>query len=83
VKGRRLKRLTNQTPPRHGTLENKGKWPGNSPSPSSLHPGIVNVPFCDGRVRALSENINQTVYAGLVTFRGARSGQGVLDDNQY
>ncbi len=61
----------------------KGKWPGNSPSPSSLHPGIVNVAFCDGRVRALSENIDQTIYACLMTFRGARSGQAVFGDNQY
>jgi prepilin-type N-terminal cleavage/methylation domain-containing protein/prepilin-type processing-associated H-X9-DG protein len=61
----------------------KGKWPGNSPSPSSLHPGIVNVAFCDGRVRALSENIDQTIYACLMTFRGARNGQTVFGDNQY
>jgi len=61
----------------------KGNWPGNCPSPSSLHPGIVGVALCDGRARTLSENINAFVYASLITPRGVRSGQVPLSDADY
>jgi hypothetical protein len=61
----------------------KGTSPGNCPSPSSLHPGIVSVAFCDGRVRVLSELVDQTVYARLITWRGSRAGQLPVGDNDY
>ena len=43
----------------------------------------VGVAFCDGRARTLSENINATVYARLITFRGGRYGQIPLSDSDY
>lgn len=61
----------------------RGKWPGSSPSPSSLHPGIVNVAFCDGRVKTLSENMDQAIYASLVNWAGVRYGQPALSDTSY
>jgi hypothetical protein len=61
----------------------KGTAPGDCPSPSSLHPGVVSVAFCDGRARTMSESIDQSIYARLVTWRGARNGQIALGDNQY
>ena len=34
---------------------------------SSRHGGVVNVTFCDGRVRSISENIDYIVYVHLMT----------------
>ncbi|MCA9050472.1 MAG: DUF1559 domain-containing protein, partial [Planctomycetaceae bacterium] len=42
------------------------------PFPSSFHPGIVNVVFCDGSATSLSDNIDRTVYVRLVTPAGTR-----------
>lgn len=62
----------------------RGNQPGRSPFPSSLHPGIVNVVFCDGRVRTLSDNMDFGVYAKLVTSGGVRRGQvPPISDNSY
>lgn len=40
---------------------------GSSPFPSSNHPGVVVVSFCDGAVRPLSEDIDLGVYCQLMT----------------
>lgn len=56
---------------------------GQTPRPSSLHPGVVNVAFVDGHCRALSANIDETVYANLISSNGGRHGQPVLSDNSY
>ena len=54
---------------------------GNAPFPSSLHPGICNFAFTDGRVKPLNESIAFDVYARLITPRGSRYGQlPVADD---
>ncbi len=39
--------------------------------PSSYHPDTENFAFCDGRVRAISQDINYGVYQALMTPRGA------------
>lgn len=54
--------------------------PGTRSRPSSNHPGIVNAAFCDGRVTSINENIDEAVYARLLTPNGQRYGQRV-DDN--
>lgn len=41
--------------------------PEGSPFPNSNHPGIVVVSFCDGACTSLSEDIDQNVYAQLMT----------------
>jgi prepilin-type N-terminal cleavage/methylation domain-containing protein len=56
---------------------------GNSPFPSSLHPGICNFAFSDGRVKPLNESIAFDVYARLITPRGSRYGQVPVADDQY
>ncbi|HUY35799.1 MAG TPA: DUF1559 domain-containing protein [Pirellulales bacterium] len=38
--------------------------------PSSYHPGVVNVAFCDGHVKALSQDIQYSVYCLLMTPDG-------------
>ena len=38
--------------------------------PASFHPGGVNVMFCDGHVRFLSDTIAYGVYQALMTPRG-------------
>ena len=66
--------------------------PGN---PSSNHPDLVIVTFCDGHTYSLSTNINYVVYQHLMTPDGAKArsalpaGQrdfnltGVLDEGDY
>jgi prepilin-type processing-associated H-X9-DG protein len=39
--------------------------------PSSFHPGGVNMAFCDGHVRFLSDKIRYGVYQALMTPDGA------------
>jgi prepilin-type N-terminal cleavage/methylation domain-containing protein len=41
-------------------------------APNSGHPGLVNVALCDGSIRSLSENIDEYVYARLLSPSGAR-----------
>lgn len=43
--------------------------------PSSLHPGGVNVTYCDGSARFLSQQISRGVFVGLLSPAGARYGQ--------
>jgi prepilin-type N-terminal cleavage/methylation domain-containing protein len=62
---------------------NKGLKPGYSPFPSSTHPGIVSVAFCDGRTRTLNENMDETVYVRLMSSGGARRGQVAVGDSDY
>jgi prepilin-type processing-associated H-X9-DG protein/prepilin-type N-terminal cleavage/methylation domain-containing protein len=45
---------------------------GMSPFPSSNHSGGINVLFCDGSVRFVSDTIDGTVYAKLITPSGSR-----------
>jgi prepilin-type processing-associated H-X9-DG protein len=41
--------------------------------PSSNHPGVVNVAFCDAHVRTIGESIDYLVWAQLMTSWGARA----------
>lgn len=52
--------------------------PGTVPRPSSHHPSVVNVIFCDGPGRTLSEKIAPGVYARLISPDGNRFGQEIL-----
>ena len=45
---------------------------GSCPYPNSSHPGGVNVLFCDGSAKFLSDQIDGTVYAKLITPQGSR-----------
>ena len=54
---------------------------GQSPRPSSLHPGTVNIAFCDGAVRSIGQSIDDTVYLRMLTPLGGRYGQNVLNED--
>ena len=53
------------------------------PAPTGYHAESVNVFFCGGNGRSLSENIDLQVYARLITSDGSHYGQAVLGDNEY
>jgi prepilin-type N-terminal cleavage/methylation domain-containing protein/prepilin-type processing-associated H-X9-DG protein len=61
---------------------------GERPFPNSKHAGVVNVVFCDGSARPISEDINLSVYARIITpAAGRRSGtitpQTPLNGNSF
>jgi prepilin-type N-terminal cleavage/methylation domain-containing protein/prepilin-type processing-associated H-X9-DG protein len=64
---------------------NKGASRGGYPGLSSGHPGSVNVMFCDGHGGTLSERVDQSVYARLLTSGGAtqRRNQEPLGDGSF
>ncbi len=53
------------------------------PRLSSNHAGSLNVGMCDGSVRSLSENMDQYVYARLLTPDGRRYGQQIVNQADY
>jgi prepilin-type N-terminal cleavage/methylation domain-containing protein len=65
---------------------NPGTADGQSPFPSSLHPGGVSACMADGSARFLNESIDLRVYAYLMTpagtrYRPYRASQTPLGDN--
>jgi prepilin-type N-terminal cleavage/methylation domain-containing protein/prepilin-type processing-associated H-X9-DG protein len=62
---------------------NKGSLVGNSPIPSALHPGGVNVGWADGHVGFLSADISSLVYASLLTPSGIRYGQSPISEGSF
>ena len=50
---------------------------GGAPRPRSLHPGGVNMVYCDGRGNFVNENIDAYIYAELLTPQGFQYGQPV------
>jgi len=47
---------------------------GSSPFANSGHPGGNNMVFCDGAVRFISNSIDGTVYAKIITPSGSKLG---------
>lgn len=59
--------------PMHDSRINKAlSGPEGLPYPSSRHPGGVNVAMCDGAVQFVSEDIDETVWAYLISPAGSR-----------
>ncbi|MGD9853837.1 MAG: DUF1559 domain-containing protein [Planctomycetaceae bacterium] len=56
---------------------------GRSPRPSSWHPGVVNGVFCDGHGRAISEHIEDALYANLLSSNGGDFGQDILEGGSF
>jgi prepilin-type N-terminal cleavage/methylation domain-containing protein len=56
---------------------------GRSPRPSSLHPGVVIVTFCDNHTKTISQSIDDGVYAALVSSQGGAYGQPVLKSTDF
>ncbi|MCA9033310.1 MAG: prepilin-type cleavage/methylation domain-containing protein, partial [Planctomycetaceae bacterium] len=51
---------------------------GNSPRPSSQHGQVVNVIYADGSGKSLAQNIDESVYARLVSSNGNNGNQQIL-----
>lgn len=58
-----------------------GATEGQSPRPSSLHPGSVNVIFAGGNGRALSQDMDVRVYAEIYSWDGKKYGQLTISDD--
>ena len=56
---------------------------GQSPRPSSLHPGVVIVMFCDNHGKTISQNIDDVVYASLISSNGGDYGQPILQSTDF
>lgn len=56
---------------------------GSRPRPSSYHPQAVNIVFCDGSARNISQSIADSVYVRLITPNGNLYGQAILSGNSY
>lgn len=62
----------------------RGTSPRQYPVPSSQHPQVIVFAFCDGRVKPISDSINQGIYAALVTPGGARRAQAtIVNEGSY
>lgn len=57
--------------------------PTDVSGPASNHVTQVHAAFCDGRVQAVSDSIDELVWMALVTPNGQRNSQGTLGANQY
>jgi len=57
--------------------------PGSTPRLSSLHPGVVNVVFCDSHARALNQTIADSVLGALMSPNGGDYGQDILGSNDF
>jgi len=73
-------RLTDSLPGSDDASINGQRFnPGNNgkqrPRPSSNHPGVVVVCYCDGHVATLSEKVDAAVYAFLMSSAGTQYGQ--------
>lgn len=56
---------------------------GSTPVPTSNHPGVVNVMYCDGHGGSLADSVTFDVYARLMTSGGVYRGQTPMGDNAY
>lgn len=46
--------------------------PEGAPYPNSKHPGIVVISMCDGSAKSLSEQVDESIYARLLTPNGSK-----------
>ncbi|CAD7702875.1 unnamed protein product [Ostreobium quekettii] len=66
----------------------RGGPEGERPFPNSNHAGAVNVVFCDGSTRTVSDNLDINIYARLISPAGDRqqgtiTAQQPLDGNSF
>jgi len=53
------------------------------PRPSSNHAGSINIGMADGSCRSLNENVDQWLYARLLTPDGRRYGQAIVSQDEF
>ena len=56
---------------------------GQMPRPSSHHPGGVHFSFCDGQAKLVSQNIDDQIYANLLSSNGGAYGQPIIGRNDF
>lgn len=61
--------------------ESRNATDGTNPFLTSNHPSIVNVSFCDGSTRTISEDIDRGVYVQLVTSGATRLRNGIAAED--
>ena len=61
--------------------ESRNATDGTNPFLTSNHPSIVNVSFCDGSTRTISEDIDRGVYVQLVTSGATRLRTGIAAED--
>ena len=62
---------------------NRGTLVAQSPIPSSLHPGGVNVSYCDGHLGFIAADIDSGVYIRLMSPTGTRYGQVPVSESSF
>ncbi|HVW02539.1 MAG TPA: DUF1559 domain-containing protein, partial [Planctomycetaceae bacterium] len=62
---------------------NRGTSVGRFPVPSSLHPGVVNMAFCDGSAKTVADTIDPRIYVALLTPRGVEYGESRIGDGSF
>ena len=73
----------------YGTINAaRGGPEGERPFPNSNHAGGVNMAFCDGATRTVSDDIDLSVYVRLITPAGDKAGttitpQSPVDGNSF
>lgn len=63
--------------------ENDTAVPGTAPRPSSSHNGVCIYGFGDGSSKQISDGLDSSVYARLLTPNGQRYGQSIRDLENY
>ncbi|MBD3671931.1 MAG: DUF1559 domain-containing protein [Planctomycetaceae bacterium] len=53
------------------------------PAPNSLHPGGVNMLYCDGHVQFVNEVLDHHAYIRLMSWDGNNQGQSLVLDRKY
>lgn len=56
---------------------------GASPRPSSNHPGVVNMAFADGSCKVISERLDPSVYARMLSPMGSQYGQLPVSSSDF
>ncbi|MCA9090637.1 MAG: DUF1559 domain-containing protein, partial [Planctomycetaceae bacterium] len=56
---------------------------GTAPRPSSLHNNVVNAIMADGSGKSISQSIDDSVYARMISSNGNQKGQPILSDTEF
>lgn len=67
----------------YGLNRSSGGHRGYLPAPSSNHSGSLNVAFAGGNSKSISEKIDPTVWARLMTPDGGRFGERKIGEDDY
>ncbi|MCA9057575.1 MAG: DUF1559 domain-containing protein, partial [Planctomycetaceae bacterium] len=69
-----------EPPPTNRIINRSSRW---YLPPMSAHAGGVNTAFCDGSIHFMSEDIDPTVFALMLSSGGVKYGQRILGDDEF